>query len=76
MTSLHGIDDINKKISNIENILANQLDIKIGTPTKTEIEVNNIKSSLTSYAVRLTTIEEQISSINSALLKLKREFKK
>ena len=65
MSQIHGLSDVTKRISHIESLL----DIKIDTPTKIDLELSNLKE-------RMIIIEEQLSTVNSTLMKLKRDIKK
>lgn len=65
MSQIHGLSDVTKRLSHIESLL----DIKIDTPTKMDLELSNLKE-------RMIIIEEQLSTINSTLMKLKRDIKK
>ena len=79
MSQIHGLSDVTKRLSHIESLL----DIKIDTLTKPhkphcvtccvtcemDLELSNLKE-------RMIIIEEQLSTINSTLMKLKRDIKK
>ena len=77
MSQIHGLSDVTKRLSHIESLLANnphcvncELDIKTDTMTsKKDLELSNLKE-------RMIIIEEQLSTVNSTLMKLKRDIKK